>query len=496
LSGIAPKYISNEEVHIMADIFPEYENYDAVGLAELVRRKEIKPIELVETVIDRIERINPVLNCVNIKTYDLARKLAEVPLSGRPFDGVPFLLKDLTTMYAGVKTTSGSSFYRDYVATDDSVVVQRIKKAGLILVAKTNTPEFGSSPSTEPRLYGPTRNPWNLDHGAGGSSGGSAAAVASRIVPVADGSDGGGSIRTPASNCGVVGLKPCRGRVPIAPHYGDFWYGQACLNSLSLTVRDTAAYLDIVAGPVPGDPYQPPKPGRPFIEEVFADPGRLKIGVVTKSITGEPVDAGCVTAVEETAKLCTDIGHEIVETQFTFDYDRTVKSFNRAARVLALMAMEDGEKMVGRKATREDVESLSWLIFELGKNVTGLQHARDIETLRHCSRQIAADCEPFDIVLTPTMPVPPQKLGVYEMNGPPETARAFGSLLKSHLAFTMPFNISGQPAMTLPLYWSDDGLPIGVQIVARYADEATIFSLAGQLERAKPWIHRKPPTCV
>ncbi|MFC1858174.1 amidase [Thermodesulfobacteriota bacterium] len=480
----------------MTDIFTEYENYDALGLTELVRRKEVKPIELVETVIERIERINPVLNCVNIKTYDLARELAAGPLRDGPFDGVPFLLKDLATMYAGVKTTSGCNFYRDYVATEDSIVVRRLKRAGLILVGKTNTPELGSSPSTEPRLYGPTRNPWNLNCMAGGSSGGAAAAVAARIVPVADGSDGGGSIRTPASNSGVVGLKPSRGRVPLAPHYGDLWYGQVCLGCLSRTVRDSAAYLDIVGGPLTGDPYQPAKPACPFLEEVVTDPGRLKIGLVTKSITGDPVETVCVKAVEETAKQCAELGHEIAETQFTFDYDRAIKSFNRAARVLLLMALEDGEKMVGRKAAQEDFESLSWLMFELGKKVTGVQHARDIEGLRHCSRQIAHDCEPFDIVLTPTMPVPPQKLGTYEMNGPPETARTFGSLLKSHLAFTMPFNISGQPAMSLPLHWSDDGLPVGVQIVARYADEATIFRLAGQIEKARPWIHRKPPVCA
>jgi len=477
----------------MASLMEEFDKYDALGLAALVRRKEVKPIELVETAIERIERMNPVLNCVNIKTYDLARRLAQGPLPEGPFTGVPFLLKDLGLMYAGVKTTSGCSFYKDFVARDDSIVVQRIKQAGLILVGKTNTPELGLAPSTESRLYGPTRNPWNLEHTAGGSSGGSGAAVAARILPVADGSDGGGSIRTPASNNGVVGLKPSRGRVPVAPHQGDMWYGQACMNCLSLTVRDTAAYLDVVSGPVPGDPYQPAKPVRPFFEEVSIEPGRLKIGVVTRSITGDPVDPECVRAVEETARLCADLGHEVMETKFTFDFDLAVKSFNRAARVLALMALEDGERMVGRKATAEDFETVSWLTFELGKMVSGVQHARDIEALRQCSRQIARDCEPFDIVLSPAMPVRPQRLGLYDMNGPPESARTFGSLIKSHLAFTMPFNISGQPAMSLPLHWSKDGLPIGVQIVARYADEATIFRLAGQLEKARPWIDRKPP---
>jgi amidase len=479
----------------MVEIFRDFEKYDALGLADLVRRKEVKPIELVETVIERIERINPQLNCVNIKTYDLAKKLAEGILPQDLFSGVPFLMKDLTTMYAGVKTTSGSSFYKDFVATEDSVVVQRIKQAGLILVGKTNAPEGGTI-STEPRLYGPTRNPWNLEHGAGGSSGGSGAAVAARIVPLADGSDGGGSIRIPASINGVVGLKPCRGRVPLAPHYGDSWYGQSCLNCLSLTIRDSAAYLDVVSGPMPGDPYQPAQPTRPFLEEVSIDPGKLKIGYVVKSVTGDPVDPVCIKALEETVKLCSELGHELIETEFSFDYDTAIRSFNRAARVLGVMSLEEGENKVGRKATEVDFESVTWMTYERGKTVTGLQHAKDVETLRQSSRQIANDCEPFDIILTPTMPVLPPKLGTYNTDCPPEEMREFGRLMKSHIAFTLPFNISGQPAISLPLHWSEDGLPIGVQFVARYADEAALFRLAAQLEKARPWIDHKPPICA
>jgi amidase len=479
----------------MTKIIQDFDKYDALGLADLVRRKEVTPAELVETVIERIERVNPTLNCVNNKTYDMARKLAEGALPEGPFSGVPFLMKDLLTMYAGVKTTSGSSFYKDFIATEDSVVVERIKQAGLILVGKTNAPEAGTI-STEPRLYGPTRNPWNPEYGAGGSSGGSGAAVAARIVPLADGSDGGGSIRIPASNNGVVGLKPCRGRVPLAPHYGDAWYGQSCLNCLSLTVRDSAAYLDVIAGPVPGDPYQPAKPPRPFLEEVSMDPGRLKVGYVLKSVTADPVDPACIKAVEEVVKLCSELGHELMEMEFTFDYDTAIRSFNRAARVLGAMSLEEGEKMVGRKGKEEDFESITWMTYERGKTVTGVQHAQDVETMRQSSRQIAQDCEPFDIVLTPTMPVPPQKVGTFDTNCPPDAMKDFGKLMKSHIAFTLPFNISGQPAISLPLHWSEDGLPIGVQFVARYADEATLFRLASQLEKAQPWIDRRPPVCA
>jgi amidase len=478
----------------MSGITETFDRYDALGLAELVRRGEVKPIELVEAVIDRIERINPTLNCVTIKLYERAREQADGPLPDGPFAGVPLLVKDLILLHEGIKTTNACNLFKDFVAEDASVVAERIKRSGFILVAKTNTPEFGFNITTEPRLYGPTRNPWNTQHVAGGSSGGSGASVAARIVPLADGGDGGGSIRIPASNNGLVGLKPSRGRVPLAPHYGDIWYGQVITNCLSLTVRDTAAYLDVVAGPVPGDPYQPANPERPFLAEVHSDPGRLKIGFTTKSRAGTPVAAACVEAVEKAVLLCAGLGHELIETELTFDFPPLMETFQRIAAVLGAKDLEIARELIGREPTHEDLERSTWELYQSGRKIDGAQHAMDIDAMRQFSRQIAGDCESFDVVITPTMPQPPVKLGTFNQNDmDPDT---YLGLLGPYIAFTLPFNVSGQPAISLPLHWSEEDLPIGVQFAARYAEEAILLRLAGQIEKARPWKDRKPPICA
>ena len=477
----------------MGSLGEDFGKYDALGLAELVRRKEVKPIELVESVIERIERVNPTLNCVVIKTYDLARELAQGPLPEGPFTGVPFLMKDLLLMYKGMKTTNGSRLLKDFVAADDSFIVQCFKGAGMIVVGKTNTPENGFNITTEPVLYGPTRNPWNLERVAGGSSGGSGAAVAARILPLADASDGGGSIRVPASNNGLVGLKPSRGRTSLAPHFGDFWYGQAIVHCVSLTVRDSAAHLDVIGWPVPGDAYQPARPDVSFLDNVALDPGKLKMGFVTKSPLGNEVDPACVEAVESAAKLCAELGHEVVETKFTFDFKPITETFTTTASVLAAMSQQICEAMVGRPATEKDFEPVNWELAQRGKTVSGVQHAKDIEAMRQYSRQIAADCEPFDVVITPTQSLRPQPLGSYPMT---LGLDAFMEKLNPGIAFTMPFNVSGQPAVSLPLHWSDDGLPVGVQFAAKYANEALLYRLAGQLEKARPWIDKRPPNCA
>ncbi len=480
----------------MRGIHEVFDKYDAIGMAELVRCGEVCPEELVETAIERIERVNPILNCVCIKTYELAKKIAKGPLPEGPFTGVPILMKNLGTFYVGVPTTASCRFLLDFIPDKDSTVVERWKKAGFILIGKTNTPEFGSSISTEPTLYGPTRNPWNTEFVSGGSSGGAASSVSARIIPLADGSDGGGSIRIPASNTGVFGLKPSRGRVPVGPHYGDCWYGNVCFNCLSITVRDSAAFLDAIAGPVPGDPYQVPKPERLFVEEVRIPPKRLRIGLITESPAEDPVDPVCVKAAKNAAELCEKLGHYVEETRFTFSYDEAMKRFNRIVRVLRAMEIEKAEKMLGKKAKREDFEAITWLIYELGKKISGVRHAADIDELRKMGRIIASEMKSFDILLTPTLPVPPQKLGVYVTDGPPEATEKFGNLIHSHMAFTVPFNISGQPAASLPLYWSKEGLPIGVQFAARYGDEATLIRLSAQLEDALPWRNKKPPICA
>jgi amidase len=261
-----------------------------------------------------------------------------------------------------------------------------------------------------------------------------------------------------------------------------------------LTVRDTAAYLDVVAGPVPGDPYQPAKPERPFLAEVDGDPGRLKIGFTTKSRAGKPVAAACVEAVEKAVLLCSELGHELIETELTFEYAALMETFKRIAAVLGAKDLEIAPEITGREPTPKDLERSTWELFQSGKTISGVQHAMDIDAMRQFSRQIASDCEPFDVVITPTMPEPPVKLGTFNQNGP--SADDFLELVGPYIAFTLPFNVSGQPAVSLPLHWSDEGLPIGVQFAAPYADEATLLRLAGQIEKAQPWRQRKPPICA
>ncbi|MBI1956175.1 MAG: amidase, partial [Acidobacteria bacterium] len=287
--------------------------FDATAQAELVRRKEVQPVELVEAAIERIERLNPKLNAVVTPMYEEARSQAKKNLPDVPFTGVPLLLKDLLASYAGVRLTSGSSFLREFVPDHDSELVARQKRAGLIILGKTNTPEFGILPTTEPRLFGPSRNPWDLHRTPGGSSGGSAAAVAAGMVPMAHGNDGGGSIRIPASCCGVFGLKPTRGRNPLGPNFGDILSGLAVEHALTRSVRDSAALLDATCGPDPGAPYWASPPARPFLQEVGTPPGRLRIALTTVSIAGKPVHPDCLQAARDAAALCAELGHEVVE---------------------------------------------------------------------------------------------------------------------------------------------------------------------------------------
>ena len=300
---------------------------DATAQAELVRRGEITTLELVDAAIDRIERANPILNAVVTPTFDRAREAARGDLPAGPFRGVPFLLKDLSAAWAGVRMTSGSAFLKDFVAPVDSVLVRRYFAAGLVVLGKTNCPEFGFLPTTEPRLFGPTRNPWDLERSPGGSSGGSAAAVTAGMVPFAHGNDGGGSIRIPASCCGLVGLKPTRARITQAPLLGDVMGGLVVDHALTRSVRDSAALLDATAGPAPGDPYLAPPPARPFLDEVSADPGRLRIAWTARNPIGAPVDPECARAVEETAALCAELGHVVEEAAPDLDGDLLYESF-------------------------------------------------------------------------------------------------------------------------------------------------------------------------
>jgi amidase len=464
---------------------------DATAQAELVRRKEIKPIELVDAAIERIERVNPLLNAVVTAMYEQAREAARAGLPEGPFTGVPFLLKDLAAEYAGVRLTEGSRFLADHVSSHDQELVARHRRAGLVIVGKTNAPEFGILPTTEPALFGPTRNPWHTEHSPGGSSGGSAAAVASGMVPMAHGNDGGGSIRIPASCCGVFGLKPTRARNPLGPEYGDIMAGAVCEHALTRSVRDSAALLDATSGPDLGDPYWAPPPARPFVQEVGADPGRLRIGFSTSAATGAPIGPDCVTAVEEAARLCAELGHEVVEvTPSDLDGEAITAAFFDLYSAGQAWTMQYWSRRTGRPLRAEDFEPLTWALYEMGLRRTAADHLSALEQLQRVSRQIARYFVDLDAWLTPTLAEPPPPLGSFD--GPADNPM-FGLLRSAaFVPFTPVANITGQPAMSVPLYWNQAGLPVGTHFMGRFGDEATLFRLAAQLEQARPWATRHP----
>ncbi|MFW6125772.1 MAG: amidase [Chloroflexota bacterium] len=464
---------------------------DATAQADLVRRKQVKPVELVEAAIERIERVNPTLNAVITTIYEQARIFAEGHLPQGPFTGVPFLLKDLIATYAGVRMTHGSVWLKDHVPHRDSEFVIRIKRAGLIVLGKTNAPEFGTLPTTEPRLFGPTCNPWNGRVTAGGSSGGSAAAVAASTVPMAHGNDGGGSIRIPASCCGVFGLKPSRGRTSLAPEYGDFASGLVEELGLTRTVRDSAALLDAVAGPAPGDPYRAPAPTRPFLSEVGADPGHLRIAFTTQTVTGVTVHPDCVAAVHDAAALCTDLGHDVVEANMSLPGDELVQAFITVWSSMVAWSIDRMARITGRTPTQEHFEPLTWALYETGHQRSASQYLLAVTTLPLMSREIGRFRTHYDVILTPTIAEPPPPLGTFY--SPPDNPLQGLLRAAQFLPYTPLCNFTGLPGMSVPLFWSDEAIPIGTHFVGRFADEATLFRLAAQLEQARPWANRHAP---
>jgi amidase len=464
---------------------------DATAQAELVRQKEVKPIELVEAAIARIERLNPVLNAVVTPMYDLARQAATGKIPEGPFTGVPFLLKDLLAEYAGVRLTEGSAYLQDYISSHDSELVVRIKKAGLIICGKTNTPEWGALPTTEPLLFGPTRNPWDTNKTPGGSSGGAAAAVASGMVPMAHGNDGGGSIRMPAACCGVFGLKPTRARNPLGPKKGDIFGGIPAEHALTRSVRDSAALLDATSGPDIGDPYWAPPPARPFIEEVGAASGRLRIAFTTKARQGVDVHADCVRAVNEAALLCTELGHHVEESALDYDADSLARCFYRVWLGGSAWTADSWERETGRKITPDQVEPLTWALIEKGRQTNAGTYLLAIEDLQKLARDIARLFTRWDVWLTPTLAEPPVALGTFDSR-PDDPMYGFFRSGK-FMPFTAMCNVTGQPAMSVPLYWNSENLPVGTQFIGRFGDEATLFRLAAQLEEARPWANRRPP---
>lgn len=467
---------------------------DACAQAELIRKKELQPLELVNGAIERIERLNPQLNAVVFPMFDLARTAAQGKCPDGPFRGVPFLLKDLMAAYSGVPMTLGASLLRNFVPDQDSELVARLKRAGLIVVGKTNTPEFGILPTTEPRLFGPTRNPWDTARTPGGSSGGSAAAVAAGMVPMAHGNDGGGSIRIPASCCGLFGLKPTRARNPLGPGFGDVMSGLVCEHAITRSVRDSAVLLDCTSGPDLGDPYWAPPPARPYMQEVGADPGKLRIGFTTQAIGGVLVHPDCAEAVQKAARLCTELGHQVTEAAPRVNEEEMNGGFLTLWSAGCASTLEGIGRIMGRPVKPEEVEPLTWTLCQIGGNQTGSKYLLAVQTLQRLARDVARFFLDYDVWLTPTLAQPPLSLGSFE----PSPDDPLKGLRQSaaFAPFTAICNMTGQPAMSVPLFWNKDGLPMGAHFIGRFGDEATLFRLAAQLEEARPWAKRFPPLSI
>lgn len=490
----------------------DFSDFDATSLAELVRARRASPRELVSASIERIESLNPTLNAVVHTMFERALREADEPVGAGPFAGVPFMLKDLLSWYAGEPITSGSRLFEGWIPPVDTEIVSRYRRAGVIVVGKTNTPEFGLTPYTEPELFGPARNPWDPSRTTGGSSGGSAAAVASGMVPWAGGGDGGGSIRIPASCCGLFGLKPTRGRTPAGPVAGELWQGATIEHCITRSVRDSAAMLDAIAGPDVGAPYWAPQPARPFLDEVMTAPGRLRIAFTSSPFLGHTVHPDCVASLTDAVALLESLGHELVEAAPPVDREE----FNRAFLTVICGEMNadllEAELLTGRSATPENVEYTTWALSLLGKSLSAGAFVKAAHYLRSASRRVGEFFEKHDLLVTPTLAVPPFTIG--ELQPPPHERallralgriraggilRMLGALEQTAdkifdvIPYTPLFNVTGQPAMSVPLYWNASNLPIGTHVVAKYGDEATLFRLAAQLERARPWKDRHPP---
>lgn len=474
----------------------EYAKYDGLGLAELVARKEVSPAELVDTAVQAIEKVNPQLNAVLQVLADQAKAEVAGGLPSGSFRGVPFLIKELVLHAKGVRLDMGSRLAQGYVAEEDSELMARFRKAGFVLTGTTQTPEFGYNPTTETTLHGPVHNPWKTGHSAGGSSGGSGAAVAAGIVPVAHANDGGGSIRIPASCNGLVGLKPSRDRVPTGPDYSDPLCGLACEFVVSRTVRDSATLLDIVAGADVGAPGLPVPPARPYRKEAGADPGKLRIAWTTHPASGEPVDPECERAVRDTVRVLEDLGHTVQEGGPAYDWDEFLDRIHVIWTAYNAMAVGEVAKLMGRTPGPDTLEAVTLACCEDGRKYTAVDLLQSMEYGGSLSRAVGRFFEDIDVLVTPTIAKPPAPHGEVDQNRAGLTALEWTRQVFAYVPFTPLFNTTGQPAISLPLHWSADGLPVGVQFVGHLGDEAGLLRLATQLEQAKPWADKRPPVHV
>ncbi len=471
--------------------FADYEQYDALGLAELVRRRTVTPAQLLEAAIERVEARNGAVNAVVMKLYDYGKQAIADGLPDGPFRGVPFLLKDLGAHVAGLRMTRGSKFFADTPpATTDTEQVKRLKRAGLVIFGRTSSCELGLSLTCEPQLYGPTRSPWDLSRISGGSSGGAAAAVGARMLPMAHASDGFGSIRAPAACCGLVGLKPTRARNTYAPYSGEGLGGCSTEHAVTLSVRDSAALLDATAGPGPGDPYVAPPPGASYLDATRPDPRPLRIAYTRVTPNGASLEAESRRVLDETVGLCRELGHRVEEADPDVERAAIVPTFLTLAAANTVVNLAS-HPTAGRPPRPDEVERVTWATGQMGERVSGAEYVRATQAAHRLGRQMAAFHAGYDVLLTPGLATLPVKLGWIDMMM--DDVDEYWRRVFAFSPFTVWFNLTGQPAMMLPLGRTNTGFPVAVQLVARYGDEATIFRLAAQLETARPWFDRKPP---
>jgi amidase len=472
--------------------FAEYNRYDATGLAHLVRRREVAPLELVDEAIARIERHNPTLNAVVYTAFDEARKTAKGALPDGPFKGVPFLIKDISLPVAGWPMTNGSAYLRNHVSTHDAELTRRYRQAGVVLVGKTNTPEFGIPGTTEGRHLGVCRNPWNPDYSSGGSSGGAAASVASGMVPMAHGSDGLGSIRIPSAQCGLVGVKPTQNRNPGGPDDRGRAHGLIVDHVLTRSLRDSAAMLDWTGYAEDDAPYAPIPKARPYTEEILTSPGKLRIAFSTEVPRKTPPHADVQAVFDATVKLLGELGHTLIEKhELGIDWRKIYRAQGVVSGAMFAASIDDWTQVLGHEPREDDMEPLAWAGYRASKTLSASQIGTGLQNLRLVSRQILALWRDFDVLLSPVTLAPPPKIGYLDpVNVEP---REFNKRQSLVFGYTPPYNMTGQPSFSLPLGMSSDKLPIGMMFTGRFGDEATLFRLAAQIEHARPWIDRKPP---
>ncbi|WP_430462848.1 amidase [Thalassolituus sp. LLYu03] len=508
ITAVAPQ--DARDAGIAAPEF-EYRAYDATGLAGLIRNGDTCAGELLDMAISRAEAVNPQINAIITPLYDHARQQIDAGLPDGPFTGVPFLLKDLLCALEGTPMSNGSAAMRGVISPRDSELTRRFKQAGLVIFGKTNTPELGLMGVTEPKAWGPTRNPWHLNHTPGGSSGGSAAAIAAGIVPMASAGDGGGSIRIPAACCGLFGLKPSRGRVPTGPYATDFWDGAATEHVLTRSVRDSAAMLDAIGGPDASAPYPVAKaPG--FSQGLLTPVRKLRIGFTSRSFVGRDVSDDAIRATESSASLLRSLGHEVEPVTLELDGAQLADSYLTMyfGQVAADMDFMAGQ--LGTRFAQLEVEDATRVLGYLGKTITAADYVTAKRRWNGLTQTMNAFHQKYDLLLTPTLASEPVEIGAFN----PPLAEALAMkvinglrlhklLLKSgmvkqmaldsleKLPFTQLANLTGQPAMSVPLYWTEQGLPLGTQLIAPLGDDLTLLQLAAQLEQAQPWFHRTAP---